>query len=135
MAERVPFDVTAYERRTRTGECFICGFLGGEPDLKHELLYDDGAHVAFLNRYPTLRGYALVAPRRHVEDVVRDFTPDEYLALQAVCIGWPEQSTTSLRPSEPMCCHWAACRATRTFIGTSHRCHREFPTSSSSFTH
>lgn len=84
MAERVPFDVTAYERRTRTGECFICGFLGGEPDLKHELLYDDGAHVAFLNRYPTLRGYALVAPRRHVEDVVRDFTPDEYLALQAV---------------------------------------------------
>ena len=84
MAERVPFDVTAYERRTRTGECFICGFLGGEPDLKHELLYDDGAHVASLNRYPTLRGYALVAPRRHVEDVVRDFTPDEYLALQAV---------------------------------------------------
>jgi diadenosine tetraphosphate (Ap4A) HIT family hydrolase len=26
----------------------------------------------------------LVVPRRHVEDVIRDLTPDEYLALQAV---------------------------------------------------
>jgi diadenosine tetraphosphate (Ap4A) HIT family hydrolase len=44
----------------------------------------DGAHVAFLNRYPTLRGYALVAPRRHVTDVVRELSSAKYLALQAV---------------------------------------------------
>jgi HIT domain len=47
------------------------------------MIYGDGVHVGFLSRYPTLRGYALVVPRRHVEDVVRDLTPDEYLALQS----------------------------------------------------
>src|SRR5262245_42958830 len=83
MAERVPMDVAAYEGRVRSGGCFVCGFLDGEPGLEHELVYDDGAHVGFLNRYPTLRGYTLVVPRRHVEDVVRDLTPGEYLALQA----------------------------------------------------
>jgi diadenosine tetraphosphate (Ap4A) HIT family hydrolase len=85
MTERVPFDVAAYERRVRAGGCFICAIVAGEPRMEHEeLLYDDGLHVAFLSRYPTVRGYALVAPRRHVEDVVRDLTSDQYLALQAV---------------------------------------------------
>jgi diadenosine tetraphosphate (Ap4A) HIT family hydrolase/GNAT superfamily N-acetyltransferase len=81
---RIPLDVSAYETRVRSGGCFICGLLRGDPGAEHELLYDDGSHVAFLNRYPTLRGYALVAPRRHVADVVRDLTATEYLALQAV---------------------------------------------------
>lgn len=84
MSQRVPMDLSAYKDRVRSGGCFICGLLRGDPGAEHELLYDDGAHVAFLNRYPTLRGYALVAPRRHVADVVRDLTPGEYLALQAV---------------------------------------------------
>jgi diadenosine tetraphosphate (Ap4A) HIT family hydrolase len=76
-------DVAAYQRRSRTGPCFICAFLSGESGFEHETLYDDGAHVAFLNRYPTLYGYTVVAPHRHVEDVVGDLTPDEYLRLQA----------------------------------------------------
>ena len=85
MTERIPFDVAAYERRVLAGGCFICDLLNGEPGTEHEVVvYDDGVHVAFLSRYPTLRGYTLVVPRRHVEDVIRDFTPDEYLALQAV---------------------------------------------------
>jgi histidine triad (HIT) family protein/ATP adenylyltransferase len=84
MSERVPVDLSTYEQRVRTGGCFICGLLRGDSGTEHELLYDDGAHVAFLNRYPTMRGYALVVPRRHVTDVVRDLTAAEYLALQAV---------------------------------------------------
>jgi diadenosine tetraphosphate (Ap4A) HIT family hydrolase len=69
MTERVPFDAAAYERRVRAGGCFICAIVAGEPRMEHEeLLYDDGLHVAFLSRYPTVRGYALVAPRRHVEE-------------------------------------------------------------------
>ena len=76
-------DVAAYQRRTRAGPCFICGFLNGEPGFGHGQLYDDGAHVAFLSRYPTLCGYALVVPRRRVEDVVGDLRPDECLSLQA----------------------------------------------------
>lgn len=84
MSERIPMDLSAYEKRVRTGGCFICGFLRGDPGADHELLYDDGTYVAFLNRHPTLRGSALVVPRRHVTDVVRDLTTAEYLALQAV---------------------------------------------------
>ncbi len=77
-------DLSTYSERVRCGGCFICGMLRGDPGAEHELLYDDGVNVAFLNRYPTLRGYALVAPRRHVADVVRGLTSAEYLALQAV---------------------------------------------------
>ncbi|MET7426620.1 HIT family protein [Dactylosporangium sp. NPDC005555] len=84
LDDRVPMDLAAYERRVRSERCFICAFLDGEPGSEHEWLYDDGAHVAFLGRYPTLAGHTLVVPRRHVEDVVRDFTPEEYLSLQAV---------------------------------------------------
>ncbi|MEU4216002.1 HIT family protein [Actinoplanes sp. NPDC026623] len=77
-------DLAAYERRVRSGGCFICGLIRGDPGAEHEVLYDDGTHLAFLSRHPTLRGYALVAPRRHVTDVVRDLGTAEYLALQAV---------------------------------------------------
>jgi diadenosine tetraphosphate (Ap4A) HIT family hydrolase len=48
------------------------------------VVFDDGEHIAFLNRYPTLYGYVLVSPRRHVEHVVRDLSAEEYLRLQAV---------------------------------------------------
>ncbi|MFU8875724.1 HIT family protein, partial [Micromonospora sp. SL4-19] len=58
--------------------------LASDTPVGRRSKYDDGTHVAFLNRYPTLRGCALVVPRRHVEDVVRDLTSEEYLRLQAV---------------------------------------------------
>ena len=71
--------------RARSGSCFICALLAGEPGYDREqVVFDDGEHVAFLNGYPTLHGYVLVAPRRHVEHAVRDLTEDEYLRLHAV---------------------------------------------------
>jgi histidine triad (HIT) family protein len=86
--ERVPVDEAtreAYLRRVRSGPCFICALLAGEPGYEHEqVVYDDGEYVAFLSRYPTVYGYTLVSPRRHVEHVVRDLTEAEYLRLQAV---------------------------------------------------
>ncbi|WP_433620967.1 GNAT family N-acetyltransferase [Nocardia sp. CA-120079] len=80
---RVPMDIAGYETRVRTGGCFICEFLAGTAGFEHETVYDDGEHVGFLNRYPTLPGYVLVVPRRHVEDLARDLTPQEYLRLQS----------------------------------------------------
>ena len=82
--ERVPVDLERYVRRARSGRCFICALLAGGPDDAHEIVFDDGTHIAFLNRYPTMYGYVLVAPRRHVEHLVRDLTEDGYLRLQAV---------------------------------------------------
>src|SRR5262249_4987270 len=78
---REPMDVEAYLDRVRNGPCFVCAFLAGHEDYAHELVYDDGEHIAFLTRQPTLYGYTLVCPRRHVEDVVRDLTATAYLAL------------------------------------------------------
>ena len=81
--ERVPKDMAAYVRRSREGPCFVCATLDGHPDYRHQMVYDDGDHVAFLAMDPTLLGYTIVSPRRHVEDVVRGLTPSQYLALQS----------------------------------------------------
>ncbi|MEV7356915.1 HIT family protein [Kitasatospora sp. NPDC091276] len=78
------FDLDAYNERARNGPCFICSMLAGEPGYEHCIVLDDGVHVAFLDRYPTLPGKLLVAPRAHVEDTVSGFTEDQYLALQLV---------------------------------------------------
>jgi diadenosine tetraphosphate (Ap4A) HIT family hydrolase len=81
--ERAPMDLDAYLDRVRSGGCFVCRMLAGDPAYEHEIVLDDGDHVAFVNKYPTLYGYVLVSPRRHVEHIVRDLSVDEYLRLQA----------------------------------------------------
>jgi len=43
---------------------------------------EDDQAVVFLNMHQPLYGYTLVAPRRHREYVVADFTPEDYLSLQ-----------------------------------------------------
>jgi len=84
MIERRPFDVDAYVRRTQSGSCFICEIVAGNPDYHQHVVYEDDVAIAFLNKYPTLFGYTLVAPRQHREHVTGDFTLDEYLHLQCV---------------------------------------------------
>lgn len=82
---RVPMDLKAYELRVRSGRCFICALVAGDPGSEHEeIVYDDGEYLAFLGRYPTVLGHTLVTPRRHVEHVVRDVHLESYLRLQAV---------------------------------------------------
>jgi len=75
-------DVDAYERRARTGPCFVCEVLAGNPDSPGRIVYADEHAVALLARWPTLLGTTLVAPRRHLERVTADFTVEEYLRLQ-----------------------------------------------------
>jgi diadenosine tetraphosphate (Ap4A) HIT family hydrolase len=78
------FDVEAYIRRCQSGPCFVCEFIAGNPDYRHHVVYEDEATVAFLNKYPVLYGYTLVAPREHREHVTGDLALDEYLHLQRV---------------------------------------------------
>jgi histidine triad (HIT) family protein/ATP adenylyltransferase len=47
-------------------------------------VFEDDAHIAFLDRYPTLHGKVLVAPKAHIEHVVRDLTCEAFLELMAV---------------------------------------------------
>jgi diadenosine tetraphosphate (Ap4A) HIT family hydrolase len=92
-------DMAAYARRARSGICFICACLAGDPAYTHEVVYDDGEHVAFLDRYPTLYGYLLVAPRAHVRHVVRDLDLEAYLRMQAV-VHRVARAVESVVPSE-----------------------------------
>lgn len=71
-------------RREVGDRCFICELLDGNPDFRHRVVYEDGHSVAFLQRFQTLYGYVIVAPKEHREQVTGDFRLDEYLALQAV---------------------------------------------------
>lgn len=84
MWQTQQLDLDAYVQRCQEGPCFICEMVSGNPEYRHHLVFEDPHTVAFLNRYPTLYGCVLVAPREHREQVTGDFTLDEYLALQRV---------------------------------------------------
>ena len=82
---RVPFDLDDYTAATtasaRRGDCFICSIVAGDPD-GHLVLLRDEVCVAFLAKWPTLVGYALLAPVEHRTGVVDDFSEGEYVELQ-----------------------------------------------------
>ena len=84
MFQRQPIDMESYIRRAQTGPCFICEIVRRNPDpqYRNHIIYEDDTAIVFLNKYPVLYGYTLVAPRAHREHVTGDFTVDEYLAFQ-----------------------------------------------------
>ncbi|MFG2649397.1 HIT family protein [Streptomyces sp. NPDC048436] len=47
-------------------------------------MYEDDEHVAFLDRWPTLPGKLLVAPKAHVEHVVKDLDEGAYVRIMLV---------------------------------------------------
>ena len=81
MNGRKSFDFDAYIDRIQNRPCFICELVAGRVDGNH-IIYQDDLFIAFLNKYPPLYGYVLVAPVEHKEQVTGDFTMEEYLALQ-----------------------------------------------------
>jgi len=81
---REPFDLESYKQRVGTGTCFICELASAPDSAGHHIVYRDEKCIAFLNKYPTLRGYTLVAPVEHLEQVTGDFSPEDYQRLQRV---------------------------------------------------
>jgi HIT domain len=102
--------------------------------MDDELVYDDGTHIAFLSRYPTMRGYTLVVPRRHVEDLSVTSRKTSTLRCRLLSTRSPVRSMRSFQLNERIFYRWAACKATHTFTGISLRSLPAFPTSSSSTT-
>lgn len=78
-----PFDLGAYLGDIGTRPCFICELVRGNPEAFHHVVDRDGEAIIFLSRYPTLRGYCLVCPTEHVEDLAEGLSPEAYLRLQA----------------------------------------------------
>jgi diadenosine tetraphosphate (Ap4A) HIT family hydrolase len=77
---RVTLDVDSYVERVRRRPCFVCGIVQGRSD--HHVVYETERYIAFLNRFPTVYGYTLFAPKEHVTGVTRDLTEDAYADLQ-----------------------------------------------------
>jgi ATP adenylyltransferase len=82
MYERYQIDWEAYHQRAQTGPCFICQIIARNPDFPADIIYEDDISIVFLDKYPRVLGYTLVAPRQHREQVTGDFTLTEYLNLQ-----------------------------------------------------
>ena len=81
MNDRKPFDLDSYVERIQSSPCFICEMVAGRLNGNHIIQQNEEA-IIFLNKYPVLYGYTLVAPVKHKEQVTSDFSLDEYLALQ-----------------------------------------------------
>lgn len=82
--ERYQIDVEAYHRQAQTGPCFICEIVARNPDYPAHIVYEDDKTIAFLDKYPFMYGWTLVAPREHREQATGDFTVEEYLDLQRI---------------------------------------------------
>jgi diadenosine tetraphosphate (Ap4A) HIT family hydrolase len=96
--QREKFDMEAYLREVAEG-CFICRLVAGDPTLApHHIIWRNEDAIAFLNRFPTVYGYALVAPVSHVEQAAGGFTLHEYLALQRVVHAVAEAVREALKP-------------------------------------
>ena len=100
-------DTAEYARRVResreAGRCFICRIVSGPHGYNDQMVYEDAETVGFLARYPTLVGYCLVAPRRHVEDWVHDLDEAQFLALQRV-VHRVARAVAAVVPTERMYC-------------------------------
>jgi len=83
MRDRKAFDLDSYVERIQSSPCFICEMVAGRLNGNHIVEQTDN-FIVFLNKYPVLYGYTLVAPVKHQEQVTGDFSVDEYLALQRV---------------------------------------------------
>lgn len=81
MNNRKAFDLDSYIDQIQHRSCFICEMIAGRLNGNH-VIYQNSEFIAFLNKYPTQLGYALVAPAIHKEQVTGDFTLGEYLKLQ-----------------------------------------------------
>jgi diadenosine tetraphosphate (Ap4A) HIT family hydrolase len=83
MKDRQPFDLDSYIERIQSNPCFICEMVAGRLNGNHVIQQSED-FIIFLNKYPMLYGYTLIAPAKHKEQVTGDFSLDEYLALQRI---------------------------------------------------
>jgi diadenosine tetraphosphate (Ap4A) HIT family hydrolase len=81
MKARKPFELDSYIERIQNSPCFICEMIAGRLNGNHIIQQNDKS-IIFLNKYPSLYGYTLVAPIKHKEQVTGDFSLKEFLALQ-----------------------------------------------------
>jgi histidine triad (HIT) family protein len=98
MHRKVAFDVGNLVERSVSGPCFICEYVNRSPGYEHIEVARTPDAVAFLNKYPTLYGYVLIAPIRHLEQVTGDFSEEAFVALQRFIFRISEAVRAELSP-------------------------------------
>lgn len=92
------FHLDAYLGEVAKG-CFICRLVQGDLTLPHHhVIWRNDEALAFLDRFPTVYGYALVAPAAHREQVSGDLTLHQYLSLQRIVHAVAEAVRLALKP-------------------------------------
>ena len=98
MIQRKPFDTEAYWAHIQTTPCFICQLIANNSENRHYIIYEDDHAIAFLNKYPVLYGYSLVAPKAHKEQVTGDFSLEAYLNIQRLIYAVAEATRKCVKP-------------------------------------
>lgn len=101
--ERVGWDADAYVERVRTGPCFVCRLVRGDPAQPEVVLHRDRLAVTFLSRPGVVPGHTLVAPVRHAEAVVGDFRSRSTCSSSGGCTRSARPWPPSYRPSGCTC--------------------------------
>ena len=74
--EQKMFDINVLSKVTKE-DCFIC-----KNKIESEsIIYEDDKFIAFLDAYAPTKGYTLIAPKKHIEDIT-DMKEADYLEMQ-----------------------------------------------------
>jgi diadenosine tetraphosphate (Ap4A) HIT family hydrolase len=98
MIKRKPFNSEAYVETIQSSPCFICQLVADNSVNPHHIIYENKDTIVFLNKYPVLYGYSLVAPKTHKEQVTGDFSREEYLKLQEIIYAVAEATRRHVQP-------------------------------------
>ena len=81
--KRIKFWVKKLINAIEGKPCFICEYSKDSSKISYTLIYEDNNFIAFLDKYPTSKGYTLVSPKKHIQDITQ-LTPEEYLKMQKI---------------------------------------------------
>lgn len=82
--ERYQLDMDAYNKRSQTGPCFICEIVAKNPQYSTHIGFEDDKLIAFLDKYPRMYGWILVAPKEHREQAISDFVMEGFIYIQTM---------------------------------------------------
>lgn len=75
-------DLAAYAERSRTGPCFVCEFLAGNPDFDHHTIHEDEACVIFFEQIPNAVGLYNYLTQSPCRRLAFELSEAQYLDLQ-----------------------------------------------------
>ena len=72
------FDIKKLEKIPKE-KCFICKHEINNEDI----IFENDKFIAFLDLYPPTKGYTILAPKKHIEDIT-ELSEQEYIEFQKI---------------------------------------------------